>query len=449
MKSRNVLAAAVAAVLLCGAPLAAQAQQAPIKVVLKNVPALPGATGDAVGTVDGDPQQKAAIPLVGTEANLDSHGNIVVECLTTGGDCPNIGSGSGGAIAGVPTLSFTVPSSAVAANDTSTRLQWSTGTSADACYGVKVEKKGTTGAWEAYTPPTGSTWSKEWPPQGTASTGYVLGNLGRSATAGVDTEYRFTLRCYSKTVNDAGGTDVVAINESASATVTLASSAGTPPVGGSDYCSEYYPAGHAARSAPGFSIPTNILQPVVVPFSTVFAGGVNGDGDPVSLLDVINNNTTGKGAFAGPHAGPGKYMAIPIDIPANIPAGTGIWLGLTEPQTFQGMSPSTKMEISISPCQGDFRAWVFNNASSDYYDRAQCRVNMTGGLTATTGDLSGPGNYCFLKPGARMYINVTNHSLDAYRSSASSQSPAAPVWGCDAGVTNCGKKANLQRRTGG
>ena len=438
MKSRNVLAAAIAVVLLSGAPLAAQAQQAPIKVVLKNVPALPGATGDAVGTVDGDPQQKAAIPLVGTEASLDSHGNIVVSCLTSGGDCPNIGNGSGGAIAGVPTLSFTVPASAVAANDTSTRLQWSTGTTADACYGVKVEKKGTTGAWEAYTPPTGSPWSKEWSANGTANTGYVLGNLGRSATAGVDTEYRFTLRCYSKTVNDVGGTDVVAINEDASATVTLASSAGTVP-GGSDYCSEYYPAGHAARSAPGFSVPTNILAPVVVPFSSVFSDGNNA---AISLLDVFNDNKAGRGAFAGPHAGPGLYMSIPIDIPANAVAKMGFWISMVEPQNYQGMSPTTKLELSISPCQGDFRAAPWSNTSVDYYDRRQCRVATSGGLFASTGNLTGPDGYCFLKPGSRMYINITNHSLDGYRATG-----APPVWGCAAGVTNCGKKADIVRRT--
>lgn len=445
MKSRNVLAAAIAVVLLSGAPIAVQAQQAPVKVVLKNVPALPGATGNAVGTVDGDPQQKAAIPLVGVDANLDAHGNIVVECLTSSGDCPNIGSGSGGAISGAPTLSFTVPTSAIASNDTSTRLQWSTGTTADACYGVRVEKKNAAGAWEAYTPPSGSTWSKEWPANGTASTGYVLGNLARSSTAGVDTEYRFTLRCYSKTVNDVGGTDAVAINERVSGTVTLASSGGTPPVGGSDYCSEYYPAGHPARSAPGFSVPVSKLEPVVVPFTTVFSDG-GGGGDPVSLLDIFNDNKSGRGAFAGPHAGPGKYMSIPIDIPANAPAKMGIWISMVEPQNFQGMTPSTKQEITISPCQGDFRVAPWTNTSADYYDRAQCRVTA-GGLFASTGNLSGPNGYCFLKPGSRMYINVTNHSLDAYRSSASSPNPADPVWGCASGITNCGKKADLKRRT--
>ncbi|MEB2314545.1 MAG: hypothetical protein OZ919_00410 [Xanthomonadaceae bacterium] len=441
MKSRNVLAAAVAVVLLCGAPLAVQAQQAPIKVVLKNVPALPGATGDAVGTVDGDPQQKAAIPLIGTEAKLDSHGNIVVDCLTTNGDCPNIGAG-GGAITGIPTLSFTVPSATVALGDTSTRLQWTT-TNADACYGVQIEKKSATGAWAPYTGTGSSAWSKEWPANGTASTGFALGSLERSATAGVETEYRFTLRCYSKTVGDVGGTDVVAIQQApVSGIVKLASSTGTPLPGGSDYCSEYYPAGHPARSAPGFSVPTNVLQPVIVQFPTVFAGG-DGSGPPVSFLDVFNNGTPGRGAFAGPHAGPGKYMSIPIDIPANAPAATGLWFSWIEPQNFQGMSHSLKNEVSISPCQGDFRAAPVNNASSDLYDRAQCRTTGTG-LTASTGTLSGSNGYCFLKPGARMYINVTNHSLDAYRATG-----APPVWGCDAGVTNCGKKADVRRSTDG
>lgn len=438
MKSRNVLAAAVAMVLLCGAPLAAQAQQAPIKVVLKNVPALPNATGDAVGTVDGDPQPKAAIPLIGTQAQLDSHGNIVVDCLTTNGDCPNIGAG-GGAITGTPTLSFTVPSATVALGDTSTRLQWTT-TNADACYGVQIEKKSATGAWAPYTGTGSSAWSKEWPANGTASTGFALGNLERSATAGVDTEYRFTLRCYSKTVGNVGGTDVVAINASKSATVKLASSTGTPLPGGSDYCSEYYPAGHPARSAPGFSVPTTILQPVVVQFSTVFANG-GGFGDPITLLDVFNDNQSGRGSFAGPHAGPGKYMTIPIDIPANTPAQMGFWLTMVEPQNFQGMSSSNKLELTISPCQGDFRVAPFSNASSDLYDRAQCRVTSAG-LFASTGNLSGPNGYCFLKPGARMYINITNHSLDAYRATG-----GAPVWGCDAGVTNCGKKTDVKRRT--
>lgn len=440
MKSRNVLAAAVAMVLLCGAPLAVHAQQAPIKVVLKNVPALPNATGDAVGTVDGDPQQKAAIPLIGTQAQLDSHGNIVVDCLKTNGDCPNIGAG-GGAITGTPTLSFTVPSATVASGDTSTRLQWTT-TNADACYGVQIEKKSTTGAWAPYTGTGSSAWSKEWPANGTASTGFALGNLERSATAGVETEYRFTLRCYSKTVGNVGGTDVVAIQQApVSGIVKLASSTGTP--GGSDYCSEYYPAGHPARSAPGFSVPTTILQPMIEQFSTVFRAGINGDGDPVSFLDVFNNNLGGRGAFAGSHAGPGKYMSIPIDIPASAPAGTGLWFSWIEPQNFQQMEHTRHIEVSISPCQGDFRAAPVNNASSDLYDRAQCRTTGSG-LSATTGNLIGPANYCFLKPGARMYINVTNHSLDAYRATG-----GAPVWGCDAGITNCGKKADVRRRTGG
>ncbi len=441
MKSRNVLAAAVAVVLLCGAPLAVQAQQAPIKVVLKNVPALPGATGNAVGTVDGDSQQKAAIPLIGTEAKLDSHGNIVVDCLKTNGDCPNIGAG-GGAITGTPTLSFTVPSATVALGDTSTRLQWTT-TNADACYGVQIEKKSTTGAWAPYTGTGSSAWSKEWPANGTASTGFALGNLERSATAGVETEYRFTLRCYSKTVGDVGGTDAVAIQQvPVSGIVKLASSTGTPPSGGSDYCSEYYPAGHPARSAPGFSVPTTILQPVIKQFQEVFASG-SGLGPAITLLDVINSGQDGRGAFAGPHGGPGKYMSIPIDIPASTPAGTGISLQIIEPQNYQGMDHSLLFEANISPCQGDFRAPAVNNASSDYYDRNQCRTTGTS-LYATTGNLIGPATYCFLKPGARMYINVTNHSLDAYRATG-----APPVWGCDAGVTNCGKKVDVRRRTGG
>lgn len=433
MKSRNVLAAAVTLALVSAAPLIAHAD--PVKVVLKNVPALPGATGDAVGNVDGDPQVKAAIPL--TEANVDAHGNIVVSCLTSGGSCPNIGSGSGGAVTGVPTLSFTVPASAVAAGDLSTRLQWTT-TNADACYGVRIEKKDAGGAWAVYTPPSSSLWSKEWPAQATAATGYVLGSLDRSSTAGEDTEYRITLRCYSKTVNDVGGTDVVAIKQETSATVRLASSAGTSP-GGSDYCSEYYPAGHAARSAPGFSVPVGKLEPVVVPFSTVFMDGTSA---PVTLLDIFNDNKQGRGAFAGPHAGPGKYMSIPIDIPANAPAKMGFWITMVEPQGYQGMTSSNKLELSISPCQGDFRARPFSNTSSDYYDRMQCRVKTSGGVFASTGNLSGPNGYCFLKPGARMYINITNHSLDAYRSSG-----ADPDWGCPSGVTNCGKKADVLRRT--
>ncbi len=441
MKSRNVLAAAVAVVLLCGAPLAAQAQQAPIKVVLKNVPALPNATGDAVGTVDGDPQPKAAIPLIGTEAQLDSHGNIVVSCLTTGGDCPNIGSGSGGAIAGVPTLSFTVPSSAVAANDTSTRLQWSTGTSADACYGVKVEKKGTTGAWEAYTPPTGSTWSKEWPPQGTASTGYVLGNLGRSATAGVDTEYRFTLRCYSKTVNDAGGTDVVAINESASATVTLASSTGTPPPGGSDYCSEYYPAGHPARSAPGFTV--SKLSGATAVFNVVFS---TLDNVALSFDQLIGAGPAeGRGGTPGPHAsGPNKYLAVPFTVPTTVPANKVLKLTLQEPQSFLGLENPTRTELSISPCPGDFRSPTASNTDPDWYARAYCRKLNSGTIYLSTGTLTGPatgtGDACFLKPGAQMYLNITYTGLDGYRATG-----ADPVAGCPSGVETCGKKTILTR----
>ncbi|HRO87575.1 MAG TPA: hypothetical protein PLH21_06035 [Chiayiivirga sp.] len=435
MKSRNVLAAAIAVVLLTGAPLVAQAQQAPVKVVLKNVPALPGATGDAVGTVDGDPQQKAAIPLVGTLANLDSHGNIVVECLTTSGNCPNIGSGSGGTITGVPTLSFTVPASAVAANDTSTRLQWSTGATADACYGVKIEKKGATGTWEAYTPPAGSIWSKEFPANVTASTGYVLGNLGRSSTAGVDTEYRFTLRCYSKTVNDVDGTDAVAIKESTSATVTLASSSGTPPTG-NDYCSEYYPAGHPARSAPGFSVDGTLTRANAA-FAGVFS---NGDSQPTLFADLVAGTTWGRGGIPGSHApNSNAYLSIAFTVPATIPARTGFKVTFAEPQGYDGMTNATTMEYSISPCPGDFRERPATNTSSDYYARRACRSKAQQGLQATSGNLAGPSDdaYCFLKPGAVMYLNATVNTLDNYRATG-----GAPVTNCPTGAV-CGKKADV------
>lgn len=441
MKSRNVLAAAIAVVLLSGAPIAVQAQQAPVKVVLKNVPALPGATGNAVGTVDGDPQQKAAIPLVGVDANLDAHGNIVVECLTSSGDCPNIGSGSGGAISGVPTLSFTVPTSAIASNDTSTRLQWSTGTTADACYGVRVEKKNAVGAWEAYTPPSGSTWSKEWPANGTASTGYVLGNLARSSTAGVDTEYRFTLRCYSKTVNDVGGTDAVAINERVSGTVTLASSGGTPPVGGSDYCSEYYPAGHPARSAPGFTV--SKLTGTTTAFNLVFTSLDNG---VLSFDQLIGTGPgEGRGGSPGPHvSGPNKYVAIPFTVPATVPALKVLKLTMVEPQNFLGLQNPVMTELSISPCPGDFRSPTTANTVSDWYARGYCRKVNNGSIFLSTGNLTGPASgandACFLKPGAQMYINVTYTGLDGYRATG-----ADPTPGCPSGYDSCGKKTILTR----
>ena len=440
MKSRNVLAAAVAMVLLCGAPLAAQAQQAPIKVVLKNVPALPNATGDAVGTVDGDPQPKAAIPLIGTQAQLDSHGNIVVDCLTTNGDCPNIGAG-GGAITGIPTLSFTVPSATVALGDTSTRLQWTT-TNADACYGVQIEKKSATGAWAPYTGTGSSAWSKEWPANGTASTGFALGNLERSATAGVDTEYRFTLRCYSKTVGDVGGTDAVAIQQvPVSGIVKLASSTGTPPPSGNDYCSEYYPAGHPARSAPGFTV--SKLTGSTVAFNLVFSTLSNGI---LSFDQLIGSGSAeGRGGSPGPHvSGPNKYVAIPFTVPTTVPASRVIKLTVAEPQTFLGLENPTRTELSISPCPGDFRSPTTPNNNPDWYARGYCRKANNGSIYLSTGTLTGPADgandACFLKPGAQMYINVTYTGLDGYR-----ETGADPVAGCPSGVETCGKKIILTR----
>lgn len=430
MMSKSVLFMAMATALLAGASGAASAD--PVKVVLKNVAQLPGASADATGTVAGDPQPKAAIPV--SEALVDGSGNIVVSCnLDANSKCPNIGSGSGGGITGDPTLTFTVPSNAVAMGDTTTRLQWSA-TNADACYGVKIEKKNASGAWSNYTPPGGSVWSKEWPAQGTASTGYVLGNLGRSSTAGEETEYRFTMRCYSNTVDTVEGKLAVAIEQlPVSGTVRLASSAsgGTP---GSDYCSEYYPPGHPARSAPGFAfsgLPSQSLT-----FDMVFK---NGAGAPVTF-DVLIAGTYGRGGVPGPHVDPNSYyLVMPFTIPANIAANTGMRITFVEPQSYLGLSDISQFEASISPCPGDFRAKSYTNTSNDWYDRAYCRIKGGGAFESTSGTLTAPSGACFLKPGAVMYLNVIGHGLDNFRNTGGALIP-----GCPSG-SMCGKKADMTR----
>jgi len=390
---------------------------------------------DNVAAITGQPQvgAKAAIPMkADVPSQIDGAGNIVITCDLVGGKCPNVGTGEANVnLPTAPTVILAGPSGVVTA--TGQNLTWNVGAPnpARTCYGVSATK---------LSPPTSGPavtgWVQAWPATGGT---YSLSALYNALPADdIEYTYEFKLGCYSTASTVVNGTTVVAYAEG---TRQVKLKKATGGGGGGDYCSEYYPAGHPARSQPGFT--TNLTK-VERQFNQVFSSGT---GVPRTAQDIIDTGYSARGGMPGPEAGPGQYLAIAFTLSANTPNLTGIELSFVEPQFYLGLYPAYGYELSISPCPGDFRkkpAYGQDNPT-DFYDRQACRREDAGSIAFTTGTGSGPGSAtsCFVKPGATMYINITTHDLDGYRATG-----AAPVWECADGVTLCGKKVDAAKTAG-
>ena len=421
MMSRNWLLAALAGAALAGWLPNAGAQQK--YVVLDNVPAagVPGAQ-----QVGGD----VAIPLSGN-ASVSSDGNIVVNCQIPGSNCPGIGSGGGSTtITNFPAVTFTFTGSPDPVTAAGATLSWSA-TNAHACYGFDVVRTSSTGP----AAPT-ATWKITHPQSGT----YSLNTLYNAVGAGNTATYKFTLRCFSSQYVAIGADFGVGAREG-EVTVTLSPPQGSTP--GNDACTTYYPTGHAARSEAGFqtSLVNNSL-----PFTTFATFCPGCTGTPVTFANLISQGTSGIATLPGPDGASGHYLSIPVDVPANAPDGVGFELTWVSPNDGGATQMPGSMEISISPCAGDFRVRPANNTSSDYWARRSCRITATGmggPLVATTGTGgAAPANTCFIPKGQRLYINMSMHNMNALRSNPSS----TPVSTCS--FSNCGYKFTASRYYG-
>lgn len=425
MMSRKILSAVASVALACAWLPTVNAQSATKYVVLDNVAA-----------ISGQPQvgAKAAIPMqLDVAPQIDGAGNFVITCDLVGGKCPNVGTGEANInLPTAPTVTLAGPSGVVTAIGSS--LTWNVGAPnpARTCYGVSATKM---------SPPTSGPavtgWVQAWPATGGS---FSLSALFNALPADdIEYTYEFKLGCYSTASTVVNGTTVVAYAEG---TRQVKLKKATGGGGGGDYCSEYYPANHPARSQPGFT--TNLAK-VSRQFNQVFTR--YDLVTPLTEQNVVVDGVGGRGGMPGPNAGPGEYVSVAFTVPANTPAMTGFELAFAEPQFYLGLYPAAMWELSISPCPGDFRAtpgFGLDNPT-DFYDRAACRRKNVGAIFFTTGTLTAPGsaNSCFVKPGATMYINMTANDLDGYRNSG-----AAPVWGCADGVTLCGKKVDVKKKTG-
>ena len=323
MMSRNLLCIAVAGLLAGWGPGAlAQAQKS---VILTN-------------GLDG---QSVSIPLDHTQpAGFNAAGDFVAACKLAGGDCPNIGSGGSTAITSYPNFTLSGPTAPVAAAGAS--LSWNA-TNAQVCYGVDVTRTSSSGP----SAPTAA-WSIAHPLQGN----YSLNSLYNAVGAGNTASYEFTLRCFSSAAAlNLGGAGLHGVGaKDSKAIVTLAPPPGSTP--GTDACTEFYPTGHAARSQPGFQ---TSLTRRDAPFDTFATFSAGGSGTPVTFQQLIAQGTSGQATLPALAPGSSEYVSIAIDVPANAPDGYGFSLLWVEQQDVGFTAMPTSMEMSLSPCAGDFR----------------------------------------------------------------------------------------------
>ena len=417
------LTAALALVLAAVSPQSAAQQQK--KLVLENV--TPPLGTPTAWTENGH----LAIPM--STARVAGDGNIVIDCdrANHNAKCDkiNIGTSSGGSgqvdPATIPNFTFNGPSGTVTSGTGITPLTWPEVNSgrAEVCYGLSATTS-FTGA------PAVSGWSKEWATNGSFSLASLYSQVQSTAgiAANADVPYVFEMRCYSK-AKLLGGLDAVAIADR-TRTVTIRKSGAPeePPPGGTGYCSEYYPAGHAAHSQPGFTTP---LTKIEHSFSTVFG---------VTLSSLFTSGGTRTLTLPGSYGTQSTYLAIPLDIPANTTDNTGMTLTWSQEQD-GGQTTPAYFEMSISPCPGDFRAKPSGNTSGDLWDRAYCRYESQGEGSHynSTGTAGAPANMCFLPKGKRLYLNITQHNLSNHRANSQQQ----PVYTCPNGT--CGWRFTLKR----
>lgn len=381
-------------------------------IILKNIQPISG-QAQKLGS--------AAIPLDASfDAEVNAEGDIVVRCKTgtdgaPSGACSNIGSGSGGgSISHVPSITFSQPSGVVAANDTSARLQWAT-TNAASCFGVSST-------------PAVSGWSASQPTAGTASTGFPVGNLPRNTTG--NKTYQFVLGCYSTTPSTVGGQQVLAYTE-ASRTVSLAPSSSTPPEG-QDFCDSAYPLGDPVRNIAGFTTP---LSRVNGTFQQHFG---------VDFAHMVRNGANGEAIITTAMVGKGQYLAIPLDMPADMPDLHASVFDWTYPQ--DGYSQVAGFEMTFSPCPGDFRKNT-STRPTDPWARFQCRNSQpsnegTRTVSSGVGQIPDTTGHCTAPKSKRIYMNITFHDLNAFRNSGADPSNS---YLCEGWTGGCGTKIQASR----
>lgn len=364
MKSRHFLISAAVLAPLAGALFAPAVMAQQKYVVLSNVDAVSGQP--AVGG-------KAAVPLQG-QVQFMEDGNIGVTCVLDGQNrCPNIGTGSGGAVGGAPTVNLTAPAAPVTAPGAS--LSW-TSTGAHVCYGLSAT-------------PTAAGWGKEWPANGSFSLDALYNSVGAGNTA----SYNFTLRCYSATAATAGTTPVVAYTDTQQS-VTISPPQGgnpNPPAGSCDtYLAGMTPEQRAHYD--DYHASTRGLTKVERSFSDQTQGQILGQSTglirPLAtsvLPGRLNDN---------------EYLALSFSMPLAGGSNSGKFvMSMVEAV---GSIISHPIAITISPCAGDFRP----RGSGDEYLRAYCRTRYVSAGQGVRGSSSDFINYCATPPGQTMYLNV-------------------------------------------
>lgn len=431
-------AALIGSVLLAGVLPEAAAQQQQ-HIVLENIAAPSGTPSGWTGD-----NNRLRIPV--STVNLAGSGDLLVNCggpasHATSANCNliNIGTSSGGSSSipanTSPVFELNGPATNVTATGAS--LNWNvSNSSADTCFGLSA-----TSAFPG-APSISLDWGVSRPASGTYSltTLYNAVQQVTSIAAGAEVPYTFTLRCYSKTKFAVSNGDVVAAVDKPR-TVTIVKS-GTPPVDpGGDFCNDYKSGAAGYTYVAGAGMSFTGLQRMPVDFS-VFQSFT---GSSITFQQLIASSVSGAAILPGSHGNHGYYMSIPIDVPANTPNSTGFELRWFTPQDGGITTTPTSIEVTLSPCPGDFRVRPQNNSSPDYWNRVACRPLVTGDggpVMFTTGNGTAPtsAGTCFLPKGKRMYLNMSMHSMNALRNEPS----VTPASTCT-NPTGCGFRFQVGR----
>lgn len=345
--------------------------------------------------------QTLDIPLDATApAGVDGAGHIFASCALQNGQCPGLNAGAPAPGAPQITISSPAENALIAAADTAAQLRWSA-PQAQACYGLAAAPQNS----------ATTAWQRPWP----ASGSFVIGALPRHAQQ--ETAYQFTLRCYA-----AGAAGAAAYSDiSRSFRLAPAASAPPPPPpGGADACAEYMAAHNLAPGQNGFQ-PAS-LNPRIYNFDDgIFH---TGGGQALNFSSMMNG-MTGRAVLPSSKINKdSEYLSLRFDI--NQPLhNKGFYLTWIEQQDGGVTSRPSSLEITLSPCPGDFRKRPLDNTSPDLWNRSYCVKKIDGG-GGPWHFLGGPNGQphpqaCFLpspQPGQApktMYVNIAMHDMDRVR----------------------------------
>jgi hypothetical protein len=299
------------------------------------------------------------IPLKGV-VQIDASGNLSVECVLDGaGKCPSVGGTTNSGGTNPPTVTLTPSATSLLALG-SFSLSWTSSSGTNACYGV-----GPAGV---------SNW-----------TDAVLPANGTRSLSLPEGTYAFEIRCFNAT----GVTSLTAVP------VTVAANPNPGPgTGTGDYCSEYYPTKPTAASFTAYGFMRTNVE-----FSSLW--GVN-PGEATSTVAAVPALYLAPSTFE-------RYMSVPFVMTQSTGSSSQFRLQFSEPQAIPGVNPGS-IDMSISPCPGDFRKRD-TSATGDEYLRSACRTNgasLTGSLTITADPaLAG----CRVPTNKVMYINIANYNM--------------------------------------